>query len=643
MVCNENFFLDRFIQIKGCLCTPLNLVCLIEIIKDDQRLPETLTKLYASLVSALLVRHIQESEYKHHCLTVDPDNISDLPSALYQNFLKVCEIAYRKLVGNDKDNNEGVQNEDALGLLTINQKPTYRGIETSYTFAHSSIQEFLAAYYISRKSPQDIEKHFHRMYEHRLLQVLLFLSNFSPPETDGLRKYFDFFSYVENGEVHFRRLSFFQILFEARKESCITEFLEDDKKVVVRRTASTLDPHMMYILGRCIRFSKSIWEVHFTCRKLDFEQVEMLRQGLASHDTEMGHIEELLWGYNSIGNNVFKVLQSFPPSELRFLRKLDVRGTELISCTVLAECLHMFEKLEILLMNDNDIGYGEHMPLILAINQVNPKPLRQVSFSRLTSEECIALLSRDKLTNIKLWLLSSDDLSQLVSSLRSIECSTVTTIKIRASEVNHDGIFNLCTLPSLNKLKFVNCIFNAKNTPPILGHGLSAPQLRKLDLSRSILDSSACEVLATYLPTFSGLKDLLLKDTNPHIPCQYTPLIMAINEVDPKPIKKVSFANLTYDQCIRLLSRNSLETIKLWQISGVDIRATVSQMPFNNTLTVLKICESKVDAESIEELPIALQNLPSLSTLGFICCGIDCKAVKTIAKALNISRNITTL
>ena len=147
------------------------------------------------------------------------------------------------------------------------------------------------------------------------------------------------------------------------------------------------------------------------------------------------------------------------------MRKLDIRGTQLDSsaCIVLAESLHMFQKLEILLMNDNDICYGKHGPLIAAINRVDPKPLRHVSFSRLTSNECIDLLSRDKLEFVKLWLLSANDLSSLLSNIHTIGSSSVTTLKIRASEINDNRIFSLCYhLPSLETLKFVNCIFRLK-------------------------------------------------------------------------------------------------------------------------------------------------------------------------------------
>ena len=647
MACKESTVLDTYLQIKGCLHVPLNLVCLIEIVKDNQRLPETLTKLYASLVSALIARYIQQSKYKDQ-IQVNPDAFYKLPQEIYLKFLKVCEIAYRKLTKSD-DDMDGVRldSDDSLGLLTLEPEGTCYGIRLSYSFAHSSIQEFLAAYYISRKAHDEIVEHFEKMANNSYLQVLLFLSSFSPPTTASLEKYFNFIADIdtENSIVYFHWLSFFQVLFEAKMEPNITHFLVHFKKVVVRRTASLLSPYIFYILGRCIRFSKSIWEVHFTCRSLELQHIDMFRQGLASHDTNDGHITELLWGYNSIGSQALNVLQLFPESEVKCLQKLDIRGTRLDSsaCRVLAESLHMFQKLEILLMNDNDICYGEHAPLIAAINRVEPKPLRNVSFSKLTSNECIDLLLRDKLEFIKLWLLSANDLSCLLSNIHSIQRSSVTTLKIRASEIDDTRIFSLCHhLPSLRTLKFVNCNIKLKNAVIAPNYKVSlAPQLCKIDLSRSILDSSACEILATYLHKFIGLEILLLRET--HAPCQYTSLIQAINDVDSKPIRKVSFANLTAEQCSSLLSCTKLEKIKLWDISGEVIKNTISKMPFNDSLTILKICESEITAAGIMDLPTALQCLPSLRTIRFIGCGINCEAVKIIAEALDVCRNITTL
>ena len=146
-------------ELHSLCCYPLNAVILtylFDVFKDN--LPTTQTGLFHPLVCNFLVRHMHTRESKDindvPSLERLPD---DLPLKLAQSFNKITKIAYKTLLENKKIDQQvlakyGINpsEDDMFGLLQIRPiNMTMYGPKHQYSFLHLSIQEYLAAVFIS--------------------------------------------------------------------------------------------------------------------------------------------------------------------------------------------------------------------------------------------------------------------------------------------------------------------------------------------------------------------------------------------------------------------------------------------------------------------------------------------------------------
>ncbi|XP_065918271.1 NACHT, LRR and PYD domains-containing protein 3-like [Dysidea avara] len=138
------------------LYIPIILAIVCMIFKHKKDVPKTLTELYTLFCLRLILRHIS----KQH-----PDNQVTALRSLDRlpNFTQLCSFAYKaiknkKLVFTSQDLEDtciaDIQNN--MGLLVAAPSISEFGIETSYNFIHKTVQEFCAAWHISKAlSPED--------------------------------------------------------------------------------------------------------------------------------------------------------------------------------------------------------------------------------------------------------------------------------------------------------------------------------------------------------------------------------------------------------------------------------------------------------------------------------------------------------
>ena len=134
--------------------------------------PRTLTGLYTCLTQTILIRYLNDHpDYKgkNYCL----NSFSNLPPPVYDDFKKLCQIAFEGVLAQRLVFRDLPKNTNHLGFMAAvpemtlyEQSPSY-----SHNFLHLSVQEFLAAYYVSLMSPQEQEQ---------LLQSLM-VSNYKRP------------------------------------------------------------------------------------------------------------------------------------------------------------------------------------------------------------------------------------------------------------------------------------------------------------------------------------------------------------------------------------------------------------------------------------------------------------------------------
>ena len=131
-------------------------------------LPTTLTQLYENFILQTIRRHVK-NKGTHYIEPRQLYNIDQLPPILAISFKEICEFAYLSL----KENNPKMTftSQELQQCLNKSVKEDYLGLMTTFTvsdeegyqFLHLSIQEFLAAWWISKyneKTEEIFNVHF---------------------------------------------------------------------------------------------------------------------------------------------------------------------------------------------------------------------------------------------------------------------------------------------------------------------------------------------------------------------------------------------------------------------------------------------------------------------------------------------------
>ena len=143
--------------INSLMYIPVNCAIIAQVYKDIRKsrelMPKTMTQLYTTLTLVLIRRHmISSGKWDKHSRV--PSSLKDLPECVSIDLKRVSQLAYSglfkedvQLVFTDSDVGEGFQH---LGLMNaVKEMYVCEGAATSYSFLHLSIQEFLAAWYVS--------------------------------------------------------------------------------------------------------------------------------------------------------------------------------------------------------------------------------------------------------------------------------------------------------------------------------------------------------------------------------------------------------------------------------------------------------------------------------------------------------------
>ena len=157
-------------------------------------LPTTLTQLYENFILQTIRRHVEIKE-RHD--EIDPyaiETLLPLPQQLAKPFEELCKLAYTNLANTTmtftssqlQQLSSEAFNEDFLGLITtfINYD------EKTHQFLHLTIQEFLAAWWISKyeKTEEKFKDHFDNDH---FRMCLRFTAGLSHLEHESYQQYFN--------------------------------------------------------------------------------------------------------------------------------------------------------------------------------------------------------------------------------------------------------------------------------------------------------------------------------------------------------------------------------------------------------------------------------------------------------------------
>ena len=133
--------------IRALMYIPINCTIVIAVYKDclhySKPLPRTITELYTCLVESILRRHLKSHDYNEKCQT-----LTSLPPSVDADFQALKELAYEGVLRQQYIYSKEIEH---LGLMdvVVEQHSFQYSHSFSYNFLHLSIQEYLAAHYIS--------------------------------------------------------------------------------------------------------------------------------------------------------------------------------------------------------------------------------------------------------------------------------------------------------------------------------------------------------------------------------------------------------------------------------------------------------------------------------------------------------------
>ena len=146
-------------------------------------LPSTRTALFKALVCNLLVRHIQ-LRTDHGLQAVS--EFEGLPQPILEKLLFISSLAYRGIVQHMRM--FSVEFLDTLGLMQVHQQLTMFGPCHHCSFLHFTVQEFLAAYHISKQSSSEQTKMIPKiLHRDPLSPVLPFYAGLTNLSNNGVR------------------------------------------------------------------------------------------------------------------------------------------------------------------------------------------------------------------------------------------------------------------------------------------------------------------------------------------------------------------------------------------------------------------------------------------------------------------------
>ncbi len=266
---------------------PLNMTILLCLVEDGiDRLPKTQTEMYKSFIEMTIIRFIKKFEKIFNAVI----NITKLPHPHDKVFVELAKLAYEalqsdKIVFTLSEIGEGCpnltmtsNNWSGLGLLKAVQyfSREVRNEQVTFHFLHFSIQEYMAAWYIStlsdRKQIKLLKKTF---WEHRYYNTWILYVGITSGSSFALKHFLSgnwsqlYSKIFKSSKVcnkylkhKLKCLHLFQCLIEANKEGIIESVKQLFQNNEIDLSNQTLLPSELNTLGFfLIRSINKEWDV----------------------------------------------------------------------------------------------------------------------------------------------------------------------------------------------------------------------------------------------------------------------------------------------------------------------------------------------------------------------------------------------
>ena len=183
-------------QIEATCYLPLiaAIIVAIFLMTPTNKLPTTLHELFTTLVLTCILHHLQaRTEYK---AILSLTSLDKLPDKVQLSFDHLCKLAFDGLKKNKLSFSvDELGQHSNLSLLRGVQSFTFCGLSVgvskTYSFLHLSVQELLAARYISKLSLDEQTKLFHELIDHpRYTAVFRFFAGSTQLKNERIATFF---------------------------------------------------------------------------------------------------------------------------------------------------------------------------------------------------------------------------------------------------------------------------------------------------------------------------------------------------------------------------------------------------------------------------------------------------------------------
>jgi len=492
--------------INSVMHVPLHLAVLLYLFKKDV-MPETLTELNEQFIIHTIYRHLEKKEMQ------PPSNfdvkISHLPHLILKIVIQLSQLALFGLLGNDRQEKKLVFTYDEVkavcpnidkfpngfGVLQAVQHHAVKGpgITISFNFLHLTMQEFLAAYYVSKlPSEEQLSMAF---CENLSNYVWLMYVGIVGTESDAFIAYQ---SKISNDPLPTNMLLLFQFYLEAKKFTQVPRNISSlfaDGNIEVFDTR--MDPYSVVSLVNFIAKSDvhlrslslsscsitdegmSILQGFFTDYKEKLNSVKHVSViqdyitslwGTDSSDTtaENSNTGLLLVPYLRLFSNDLKDSGTFELfASLHHntsLLQLDVSHNGITSsgAVAISDCVKNNSTLQVLNISQNELSDDGIITISHSLKTCNSSLLQlDISHNGITSSgavgisECLKDNSTLQVLNLSQNKLSGDGVIAISDSLKIN--SALQVLNISQNELLDDGVIVIseslttnCTLNTLN-------------------------------------------------------------------------------------------------------------------------------------------------------------------------------------------------
>ena len=617
-------YLDSHPTVDSLCYIPLNMTILLQLFtRNDSILPQSRTELYENFVDSTITYHIEKDEKMYKEL----QRWDSFKGFIKQKLARFSYDALRKdvVVFSYEEVRsacpEIVQNSGrtihGFGLLQVTAEHfTTNGKPLSFNFAHSSVQEYLAAYYI-QSLPDDRQLDLFRdtFWDERYLNTWIiyvgltqgrsfafkhFLSGNQFSFTSKLFKEFHIAQKIL--QVKINRLRLFQCFKEAKDETMCNIIGESMQNKQVDLSGETLLPNHVVTLGFFLTRSYSLdWE------KLDLCSCNMQDIGCG-----------ILW----------KELASSIQSKVH-IKVLNFSGNKLseMSAHALAHLVQSCETEE-LYLSDNLLGDEG----------------AKAFTSHLSSDTSLKLLLMNG-NNISADV--AEEIEQRITTTTSLHIVGITSHQLYVRNESGDHIAEvLRCYTALNKISICNYPVDAGHLEAILNLLVENAKLHTLHLSHIGLTGSMVKLFDTKWSSLRCLSNLSIvepglfhiaaDDLIDIVPVTSSAKVVTISDI------KICARHSTYWEITKFVelhpSLMALEIPKCLLKEEKCVDSLVTAIGTAPLMQEVDVSQNKLGPIGVQKIAGAIKNMPRLKSL--IMRGNDINDVAAIALADSLENKI---